>query len=68
MSIHALDQLGVGQVPAEEPACGEASVEQQLVWMEGEGGADCTRGLEVVRKYRPALTPVHSPVVGLAQG
>ena len=32
-------QLRVGQVPAEEPNCGETSVEQKFVWVECEGGA-----------------------------
>ena len=29
---------------------GETSVEQQLVWVEGEGVADCNKVLEVVRE------------------
>ena len=32
VNLHTLDLLGVSQVPAEEPTCGETSVEQQLVW------------------------------------
>ena len=47
MSLHALEQLRVGQIPAEEPTCGETSVEQHLVWVESEGGVDCAGGLDV---------------------
>ena len=34
MSLQALEQLRVGQIPAEEPTCGETSVEQLLVRVE----------------------------------
>ena len=47
MRLHALEQLRVGQIPAEEPTCGETSVEQHLVWVESEGGVDCAGGLDV---------------------
>ena len=57
MSLHALEQLRVGQIPAEEPTCGETSIEQQLVWVEGEDGADCAGGPEVVGEVLAVQVP-----------
>ena len=36
ISLSTSQTFEVGQVPAEDPTCGETSIEQQLLWVEGE--------------------------------